>query len=107
MYLGFLIGFIPAWTQGHKGGNINIEPCLHGEAKPNWGKLVSPLSLSSRYIKNTRNLLADSTLIESTWGANSSLSFAKYLFNLICSKAYCWGHCVLCMAQSFLYLFTY
>ena len=58
------MGFMPWCNQGHNGGNINSEPFLQGEANFSCGKLVSPLALSCRYIKNTRNLFDDSILIE-------------------------------------------
>jgi len=48
MYLDLSIGLLPACSQGHRGGNINKLPFLQGDASPNCGNAVSPLSLSSK-----------------------------------------------------------
>ena len=66
MYLDLSIGLLPACNQGHKGGNISKLPFLQGDASPNCGNAVSPLSLSSKYRKNTRNRIAVSLLTAST-----------------------------------------
>ena len=64
------------------GGNMSNEPFLHEDDFSICGNIVSPASLSSRYKKNTRNLILLSLFVTSTCSLNWSISLGKYLFNL-------------------------